>query len=136
MKNKLKKQALLIAAMSTYYLLSVRSVFAQKITIGNGFDTNEQVGSIATVTQIFYFIFSALKYFGWAGVIIGIAWTIFELIYKLISEDSEKVMQRVQGHITKAVIIVIAGILLMSVGFIVKAVSGLIGADVTINPEN
>ena len=43
----------------------------------------------------------------------------------------EEAMKQVQGYITKAVIIVVAGILLISAGFIVTQVGALIGANVT-----
>src|SRR3990167_4893820 len=91
-------------------------------------NVSSSVGSINNLTQAFIFIFNLLRYLGWAGVIVGVGLAIFALIYKLFSTDNEEAMQTVQGYITKAVIIVLAGILLISAGFIVRTIAGLIGA--------
>ena len=91
----------------------------------------DAIGSIGNVAQAFIWTFNLFRYLGWAGVIVGVGLAIFSLIYKLFSGDSEEAMKQVQGYITKAVIIVIAGILLISAGFIVTQVGALIGANVT-----
>ena len=88
------------------------------------------IGSITTIGQAFVWTFNLFRYLGWAGVIVGVGLAIFTLIYKLFSGDSEEAMKQVQSYITKAVIIVIAGILLISAGFIVAQVSALLGAGV------
>src|SRR3989338_10348920 len=87
----------------------------------------DAIGSIGNVAQAFIWTFNLFRYLGWAGVIVGVGLAIFSLIYKLFSGDSEEAMKQVQGYITKAVIIVIAGILLISAGFIIKQVGALIG---------
>ena len=89
------------------------------------------IGSITNIAQAFIWAFNLFRYLGWAGVIVGVGLAIFSLIYKLFSGDSEEAMKQVQSYITKAVIIVIAGILLISAGFIVEQVSALLGAGVT-----
>ena len=89
------------------------------------------VGSINTIGQAFIWTFNLFRYLGWAGVIVGVGLAIFSLIYKLFSGDSEEAMKQVSSYITKAVIIVVAGILLISAGFIVEQVSALLGAGVT-----
>ena len=89
------------------------------------------IGNISNIQQAFVWTFNLFRYLGWAGVIVGVGLAIFTLIYKLFSGDSEEAMKSVQGYLTKAVIIVIAGILLISAGFIVEQVSALLGAGVT-----
>ncbi len=74
-------------------------------------------------------MFNLFKWLGWAGVIVGVGLAIFGLIYKLFSTDNEEAMQTVQGYITKAVIIVLAGILLLSAGFIVTVIGDLLGGN-------
>ena len=107
-------------------LFVVADVFA---AVGvDALDASVQVGQIANLGQMFIFAFNILRYIGWAGVILGVGLAIFALIYKLFGTESEETMKTVQGNITKAVIIVIAGILLISAGFIVRTVGGLIGA--------
>ncbi len=64
-------------------------------------------------------------YLGWAGVFIGIGFVLFSLIYKLMNSDNEEAMKTVQGYITKAILIVIAGLLLLSIGFIVQFISNI-----------
>ena len=90
---------------------------------------SDTVGNIANLSGDFTFIFNLLRYLGWAGVIVGVGLAIFALIYKLFSTDNEEAMKTVQGYVTKAVIIVLAGILLISAGFIVRTIGGLLGFD-------
>ncbi|OGC51209.1 hypothetical protein A2982_01835 [candidate division WWE3 bacterium RIFCSPLOWO2_01_FULL_39_13] len=90
-------------------------------------DVKTSIGNIENLAQVFVFAFNLLRYVGWAGVILGIGWAIFALIYKLFGTESEETMKAVSGNITKAVIIVICGILLLSAGFIVKNVGSLLG---------
>ena len=106
----------------------VRQSFAA-ISAG-ALDVKTAIGSITTVTQAFIWTFNLFRYLGWAGVIVGVGLAIFSLIYKLFSGDSEEAMKQVSSYITKAVIIVVAGILLISAGFIVEQVSALLGAGV------
>ena len=89
---------------------------------------SDQIGSITTIAGAFIWTFNLFRYLGWAGVIVGVGLAIFSLIYKLFSGDSEEAMKQVSSYITKAVIIVVAGILLISAGFIVTQVGALIGA--------
>lgn len=90
---------------------------------------SEKVGVIGNLGQMFVFAFNLLRYVGWAGVILGVGLAIFALIYKLFGTESEETMKTVSGYITKAVIIVICGILLLSAGFIIKTIAGLIGSN-------
>jgi len=94
---------------------------------------NTTLGKIENINQIFIFAFNTLRYFGWAGVIIGIGYALFGLIYKLIGEDNEKVMMAVQGYLTRAVVILLAGVLLLSAGFVTKIVGELFGMNIPYN---
>ena len=94
---------------------------------------SENIGVIASTAGAFIWAFNLFRYLGWAGVIVGVGLAIFSLIYKLFSGDSTEAMKQVQSYITKAVIIVIAGILLISAGFIIKQVGALIGVTETAN---
>ncbi len=85
------------------------------------------IGSINSIQGAFIWTFNLFRYLGWAGVIVGVGLAIFSLIYKLFSGDSEEAMKQVSSYITKAVIIVVAGILLISAGFIVTQVGALVG---------
>jgi hypothetical protein len=106
------------------------NAYAQSIPIDRP-RTNTTLGNITNLEQLFIFIFNSLQYFGWAFVILGVAMAIFGLIYKLFGEDNEKVMATVQGYITKAIVIIIAGILLISSGFIVQVVGQLFGLELS-----
>ena len=94
-------------------------------------NAEKSIGVIGNISQAFVWTFNLFRYLGWAGVIVGVGLAIFSLIYKLFSGDSEEAMKQVQSYITKAVIIVVAGILLISAGFIVEQVSALLGAGQT-----
>jgi len=124
------KSKLLISGLSAFALTFafVSKVSAEAIPVG-ALQASVQVGSVTNLQQMFIFAFNLLRYIGWAGVILGVGLAIFALIYKLFGTESEETMKTVQGNITKAVIIVIAGILLISAGFIVNTVANLIGAN-------
>ena len=109
-------------------------MISQAYAAGIGVDSlnaSNSIGVIGNIAQAFIWAFNLFRYLGWAGVIVGVGLAIFSLIYKLFSGDSEEAMKQVQSYITKAVIIVIAGILLISAGFIVKQVAALIGVSAT-----
>lgn len=92
-----------------------------------------RIGDIRTFEDLIFFIINALRYFGWIGVILGVSLALFSLIYKLFSEDNDKVMKTVQGTLTKSIVIVIAGILLISSGFIINLVSEIFGVDLGVD---
>ena len=96
-------------------------------------DATSAIGVIGNVAEAFIWTFNLFRYLGWAGVIVGVGLAIFSLIYKLFSGDSEEAMKQVSSYITKAVIIVVAGILLISAGFIIKQVGALVGVTDTID---
>lgn len=106
----------------------VVSANAQQIgTQPNASLSNNTFGGISSWTTLVYFIINVFVYLGWAGVFIGIGFVLFSLIYKLMNSDNEEAMKTVQGYITKAILIVIAGLLLLSIGFIIQFVSGVFG---------
>jgi len=107
----------------------VSQVLAQGISASD-LAASEAIGSIGNLQQMFTWSFNVLRYLGWAGVILGVGLAIFGLIYKLFGTESEEAMKTVQGYVTKAVIIVIAGILLISAGFIVKQIAALVGSPI------
>ena len=91
----------------------------------------ETFGSIASIRNIFVFAFNLLRYLGWAGVIVGVGFALFALVYKLSMVDNEEAVETFKAQLVKAVMIVVTGIILISAGFIVKVVAGLFGSPVT-----
>src|SRR3990167_10005895 len=89
-----------------------------------------EIGNVGSITGLFVWMFNLLRFIGWAGVIVGIGWVIVLLIYKLFNTESEEAAKTVQQGITHAVIIIIAGILLVSAGFLVTQVMGLFGTGI------
>lgn len=128
--EKMKKVlSLLLAAVAV--LLSHVGVYAQTIDSG-AIAVNSTIGpNIATITDLMVWIVNVLRWFGWAGVIIGVMLALFALIYKLFSGDNEEAMKNVQGYLTKAVLIVVIGIVLLGAGFLVTAISALFGGSET-----
>ena len=89
-----------------------------------------EIGNVGSITGLFVWMFNLLRFIGWAGVIVGIGWVIVLLIYKLFNTESEEAAKTVQQGITHAVIIIIAGILLVSSGFLLTQVMGLFGEGI------
>ncbi len=130
MKSKFTK------TISAFFVAVIAMTAASTYSMAAGLDTTSlqagnSIGVIGNVAQAFIWTFNLFRYLGWAGVIVGVGMAIFSLIYKLFSGDSEEAMKQVSSYITKAVIIVVAGILLISAGFIIKQVGALIGVTAT-----
>ena len=124
-----------IKTISAFFVAVIAMTAASTYSVAAGIGVNtlnaeKSIGVIGNVSQAFVWTFNLFRYLGWAGVIVGVGMAIFSLIYKLFSGDSEEAMKQVSSYITKAVIIVVAGILLISAGFIVEQVSALLGAGV------
>jgi membrane protein insertase Oxa1/YidC/SpoIIIJ len=118
----------------TLTLLSGLSFASKNVSAQISADTLNVGTSIGTITSLqgaFYWVANFMKYIGWAGVVIGVVIVIALLIYKLIGSDDTETMKKVQGGITKAVVIVILGVILVGAGFIVNTVAGLFGSDAT-----
>lgn len=128
---------LLLAITVVTSLFTGSGAFAQGVSTSNPYegDSNEVLNAISTPEQLLWFIINILRWLGWAGVLVGVSLALFGLIYKLLNEDNEKTMKTVQGYITKAVVIVIAGVLLVSAGFLIRAVAGLFGLSLSQGQE-
>lgn len=134
----LMKSLSLVSSFAFLLVLGANKVAAQGVIPVTDVNVGSSIGGISTLNEIVFFILNLLKYLGWAGVVIGVGLAIFGLIYKLMNEDNQKVMETVQGYITKAVVIVMAGIILISFGFIIEVVANLfgLGPAVGLNPED
>lgn len=130
--KKLLKATFILAIFTLVMVQNVTFALAQIIPTDKP-RAATSIGNISNLEQLLSFAFNALRYFGWAGVILGVAMAIFGLIYKLFAEDNDKVIKTVQGYITKAIVIVVAGILLISAGFIVQVVGQVFGVDLMFN---
>lgn len=137
--NILDKIFFKISITITIFLFSIKSSLAQLVELENGQIPTDEIkissnlGAIGSIQDVFSFFINIMRIFGWFGVIFGVVVTLFALIYKLIGAPSEEAQVAVQGAITKAVIIVFAGILLLSIGFIINQVGNLFGLQLVIN---
>ncbi len=125
--KKVNYLSALVVAGST---LVVASVSASAQIDSTTVKVSDTLGTIVGVKGIVTFAINLFYYLGWIGVILGVGLAVFGLIYKLISTDSEEAMKTVQSYLTKAVLIVVAGVLLVSSGWIINTVAGLFGTDV------
>lgn len=126
------KNLTVLTTVALGYFVSVKSVLAggwDAGTMTTSVSVGSTLGEIDTLDSILLFVANLLKYVGWAGVIIAILAVIGLLIFKLIGEDSENTMKTVQGGITKAVVIALLGLMLLSAGWFVSFISTFIGAD-------
>ena len=112
-------------------LLFAAPAMAQTIA-SDKIEATTKIGDIGTTGQFVNFVVNLLTYLGWIGVILGVAIAIFGLIYKLVGSDSEEAMKNVQGYLTKAVLIVVAGLLLVSFGYIINVVTTFFGLNTTV----
>lgn len=119
-----------LGASTMLLAFSVSSALAQDFVTEGAIATSNEFGSITDLNSILTWMYNIFRYLGWAGVFIGIGFVLFSLIYKLFNADNEEAMKTVQGYITKAVLIVIAGLLLLSLAWIITFVGGLFGYQV------
>lgn len=128
----MKKLYGILSAYVGMLFLSVGSVMAQDVTIDtSASQVTSNIGTQVTgFGTLVIFIQNLFIYLGWVGVIIGVLLALFALIYKLMNSDSEDAMKTVQGYITKAVLIVVIGILLISSGFIIRVVAQFFGFSI------
>ncbi len=100
------------------------------------FGVSDTLGNIDSLRASLIWVFNLLKWLGWAGVIVGVGFAIFMGIYSIAFGDSEETMTKLKGALVKAVLIVLLGILLLSAGFILKVVAGLVDVNILFNiPE-
>ena len=121
----MKKLYGILAAYTGMFVLAVETSFAQSFTAA--YTASTTFGDITTLSSILVFMYNLFRYLGWAGVFIGIGFVLFSLIYKLFNADNEEAMKTVQGYITKAVLIVIAGLLLLSLSWLITFVGSIFG---------
>ncbi len=126
----MKKLYGILAAYTGMFVLLVTPSFAQEL-VGTEYSASNDFGDLEGLNTILLFVYNIFRYLGWAGVFIGIGFVLFSLIYKLFNADNEEAMKTVQGYITKAVLIVIAGLLLLSLGWLITFVGGIFGYEIT-----
>ena len=102
---------------------------AEAVLTMNDFDVKNNVGNISSIATFFIFVANTLKYFGWAGVVFGIVLVIALLIYKLVFADDQEAMKKVQAGITKAIVLIIIGLVLLGAGLIVTIIGSLFGVS-------
>lgn len=128
-----------VLTVIVYFVIGTVSTAADEDvqkSIGTGAPTDATLGNISTLDQLFYWIVNLMKYIGWAGVLIGVFIVLALLVYKLIAGDDEATMKKVTSGITRAVIIVVIGILLLGGSFIISQIANLIGASAYLNLES
>ncbi|MDQ5981989.1 MAG: hypothetical protein QG570_754 [Patescibacteria group bacterium] len=126
----MKKLYGILSAYAGMFVLFVSPSFAQDL-VGTAYSASNKFGDLDGLSSILLFVYNIFRYLGWAGVFIGIGFVLFSLIYKLFNADNEEAMKTVQGYITKAVLIVIAGLLLLSLGWLIGFVGGIFGYSIT-----
>lgn len=132
----MNKKIIALSGITASLFMAVTNVYAAGIDPGTPGGTDvtkvqvgKAIGTVADLADAFRFVSNLMSKIGWAGVIVGITIILALLVYRLISADDTEAMKTVQGGITKAILIVIIGLLLISAGFIIKTVTGLFGYD-------
>ena len=125
---KIIKSVFALIILYVFYIMNFTSSAIAAIPKDQYFLKSE-VGNINSANAITYWLINVVKYLGWAGVLVGVFYTIALLIYKIIVADDQEVSQKIKGGFTKVLIILLLGILLLSGSFIIGQVSNLTGAD-------
>ena len=105
-------------------------IFVKKAYALSGLDFGVRpiLGFIVDVQFIFIFLFNFFVYLGWIGVVFGVAYAVFQIIFQLYSgSDASEDYEKFSGGLKKAILVVIGGIFLLSAGFIVKVVGTFFG---------
>jgi hypothetical protein len=106
----------------------IKKAYAQ--LVASDFGVSDSLGVVDSLRASLIWVFNLLKWLGWAGVVAGVGFAIFMGIYAMAFGDSEEVVTNLKSSIVKAVLIVLLGILLLSAGFILKVVGGLVDVNI------
>jgi len=110
---------------------SVALAFDPTSTDYGGLAVRESIGAASSVGNGAVLIVNLLVYLGWAMAIIGVLFVLVVLIFKLIGSEDSDMYKELQGYVTKAILIIIIGILLSSAGFFVTLAETFTGEDVS-----
>lgn len=113
-----------IICLITFGLIFPKKIYALS---SSDFGFGNKVGNITSIQSFFIFLINVFKWFGWAAVVSGVVIVIAMLIYKLIFADDNEAMKKVQAGITKAIAIVVIGLVLVGAGFIVSVIGTFFG---------
>jgi hypothetical protein len=103
-------------------LLAVSPSFAAVVKFDDTVATEVDFGGIKNLPGIFTWAFNFAYYLGWAFVVVAIIVALAVLAYKMFLGEGEDAMKNVQSYMTKVVITVIIGLLLISASFVMKIV--------------
>ena len=106
----------------------VKKVYAQLQASDLG--VNESLGGIESLRTALIWPFNLFKWLGWSGVVVGIGFALFMGIYAIVFGDNEEVVSNAKNAIVKAVLMIILGILLLSAGYFLKVVGGLVNESI------
>lgn len=110
----------------------ISKIYAQSLTTSQ-IGVKTSIGVISNVNNSIYWTLNTIRYFGWAFVIVGVAYAIFSIVYKLIDPSNEKAAATFQAGITKAVIVVVLGLIMVGSGIILNSLAILVGSSQRFN---
>lgn len=122
--RKIYINSYLIISLISFGLIFPKKIYALS---SSDFGFGNKVGNITSIQSFFIFLINVFKWFGWAAVVSGVVIVIAMLIYKLIFADDNEAMKKVQAGITKAIAIVIIGLVLVGAGFIISVIGTFFG---------
>lgn len=128
--RKIYINSYLIISLISFGLIFPKKIYASSATTdlsAGDFDFGNKIGNITSIQTFFIFLVNVFKWFGWAAVVSGVVIVIAMLIYKLIFADDNEAMKKVQAGITKAIAIVVIGLVLVGAGFIVSVIGTFFG---------
>ena len=118
---KVLKNVSAVLPVMGVFLASVSNVYAQTISVGT-VNAKATIGSITTFGDLVRFLINFIIYTGWVGAVFGVGAAISLIIWRSMSGDSEEAVKNFQSYMTKAVLLVVAGILLACFGYIIKVI--------------
>ena len=118
---KVLKNVSAVLPVMGVFLASVSNVYAQTISVGT-VNAKATIGSITTFGDLVRFLINFTIYTGWVGAVFGVGAAIALIIWRSMSGDSEEAVKNFQSYMTKAVLLVVAGILLACFGYIIKVI--------------
>ena len=116
------KQIKAVAISAASLLVAASPVFAAPVVGTTLTTTKTTFGQITDLKGIFIWIYNFAYYLGWAFIVVGVMVALATLAYKLFFGEGEDAMKTVQSYMTKVVIIVIVGLLLISASFVMNII--------------
>ena len=110
----------------------IKKAFAIETVTATNFGVRDALGSIGSIQQGFLWFINFCIYLGWILTIIGVALSLWKLIYEkyINTTGGEEGMTAFAQATSKAVLVIVSGIILLCAGYLFKVITTFFGLSI------